>query len=515
MVTAPAGPGAHLLELLLTAGATVRVIAPDPSRLQAGVRRSVEVVHGSLTDPAVLAEAFAGADSVWWSVPADPRASDVVRHHLDHARPACRALVEQGVPRVVTLSSLGRAYGRDAGLLTPLFALDDLFEDTGVAYRALRVPYVMDDLLSQVEAIRSDGTVTLPYALDRPLASVALRDVARVAARLLLDRSWTGQQSVKLVGPEVLTPDGMARTMSEVLARPVHARHLPSDAYRAALLEHGTSPAWAQGMVDLVAAQDDGIYEPECGGTTTAAAASSATTSSADGTSGEGTTFGLWCHDVLAPAVRLSRAEEVRAGFAHLRAVDPVLAGLIDKRPDYDADAWRLELPAMDLFGCLVFQVVGQQISVKAASTILARLTHSFADQLPRPEELAQLDEQALRDLGFSWRKARTVLDLAARFADGRLSERRLAGLPDEQILQELTQIPGIGPWTVHGALLIALRRADVVATGDILLANTICRLYGLDHVPTEKEIAELAMPWHPFGSLGVNLLFAAAADLD
>lgn len=209
-----------------------------------------------------------------------------------------------------------------------------------------------------------------------------------------------------------------------------------------------------------------------------------------------------------------SRAREVREAFAHLHAVDPVLAALIDTRPDYDPDAWLRALPVMDLFGCLVFQVIGQQLSVKATRAILERLTRGFEGQMPGAEAVAELDEQALRDIGLSWRKAGTVLDLAARFTDGRLSETELRELPDDRVLEELTQVPGIGPWTVHGALLISLRRADVVPAGDVMLRNSIRTHYDLDHVPTEAEVLDIAAAWRPYGSLGTNLLFAAA-ELD
>lgn len=213
-------------------------------------------------------------------------------------------------------------------------------------------------------------------------------------------------------------------------------------------------------------------------------------------------------------AVLTTRADEVRAGFAHLHTADPVLAALIDANPDYDPDTWRDELPVMDLFGCLVFQVIGQQISMTAAQAILGRLTALFDGHLPTPQNLVDVDEPTLRKLGLSWRKARTVRDLAARFLDGRLDEERLAGLPDDQVLAELTQVPGVGPWTVHGALLISLRRADVVPTGDIVLRTAVKRYYRLDHLPTEPEFAAIAESWHPYGSLGVNLLFAAV-ELD
>ena len=205
------------------------------------------------------------------------------------------------------------------------------------------------------------------------------------------------------------------------------------------------------------------------------------------------------------------RRREIRDAYAHFRKVDPVLSALIDRRPDYDPDAWLQELPDLDLFGCLVFQVIGQQLSVKVTRTILARLTDQFAGRLPSPDQLLGLTQQELRELGISWRKAGTMLELAARFADGRLSERRLGRASDEEVIAELTQVSGIGPWTVHGALLIALKRRDVVPGGDLMLRHSVKTQYGLDHLPTEDEVMKIAEPWHPHGSLAVNLLFAAA----
>lgn len=198
------------------------------------------------------------------------------------------------------------------------------------------------------------------------------------------------------------------------------------------------------------------------------------------------------------------------AGFEHLHRVDPVLAALIDERPDYDPDAWRTTLPDMDLFGCLVYQVLGQQISVRAAGSIFDRLCSLFGERPPRPAELRRTDRQTLRDLGFSYRKADTVLELSQAFLDGRLAEDELDLLPDDEIIERLTAIKGIGPWTVHGALIIRLRRSDVVPVGDLTLRQAVRTYYGLDHLPTEAEMLAVAEPWRPHGSLGANLLFAA-----
>jgi DNA-3-methyladenine glycosylase II len=206
-----------------------------------------------------------------------------------------------------------------------------------------------------------------------------------------------------------------------------------------------------------------------------------------------------------------ARAQEVRAGLAWLHAADPVLARLIDERPDFDPDVWVRRLPAMDLFGALVFQVIGQQISVIAATAIFGRLTDRFGAQVPGAGELAAVDQNTLRSLGLSRRKAATVLDLAQRFSDGRLSESELRELPDQEVIRRLTEVKGIGVWTVQGALLIALSRPDLIRTDDLALRHAIQARYGLDHLPEPAEVAALAQPWRPYRSLASSLLLAAA----
>ena len=147
-----------------------------------------------------------------------------------------------------------------------------------------------------------------------------------------------------------------------------------------------------------------------------------------------------------------------------------MLAQVIDDRPDFDPDVFLRRLPALDLFGALVFQIIGQQISVIAATAIFARLTEHFGGRVPDAGELATVDQGTLRGLGLSRRKAATVLDLAQRFSDGRLSETELRELPDQEVIRRLTEVKGIGAWTVQGALLIALQRPDVIRTDDLAL---------------------------------------------
>jgi DNA-3-methyladenine glycosylase II len=196
---------------------------------------------------------------------------------------------------------------------------------------------------------------------------------------------------------------------------------------------------------------------------------------------------------------------------AYLRQADPVLARLIDDRPDFDPRAWMAQLPPMDLYGALLFQVTGQQLSVAATRHTVARIQALFDGHLPAPAELLTVDPGQLREAGLSWRKVSTLRDLAERMTDGRLDPDTLATLPDDELLAELTAIPGIGPWTVQGALLVALRREDVVLPGDLALRKAIQAAYALDHLPTQQEVLVIAEKWRPYRSLATSYLFSAA----
>jgi DNA-3-methyladenine glycosylase II len=208
-----------------------------------------------------------------------------------------------------------------------------------------------------------------------------------------------------------------------------------------------------------------------------------------------------------------SRAAWLQEARSHLRNADPVLARLVDGRPAFDPRAWMAQLPAMDLYGALLFQVAGQQLSVPATRRTLARIEALFGGHLPSPAELLSVEPGKLREAGLSWRKVSTVRDLAERLSDGRLNPDVLSSLPDEELMAELTAIPGIGPWTVQGALIIALGREDVVLPGDLALRKAVRAAYALDHLPSQQEVLDIADRWRPYRSLATSYLFSAAFE--
>jgi uncharacterized protein YbjT (DUF2867 family) len=294
VITTPTGDiGSQVLRALLqdapAAGEKLRVIARDPARLPGPVRDRVDVVTGSHGDAGVVDRAFAGADAVFWVVPPDSRAPSLEAAYSGFSRAAAQAFTARGVGHVVGVSALGRGTpvaGR-AGLVTASLAMDDLIASTGVAYRALANPSFMDNLLREVDAIRDEGVFTDTAAADRKAPAAATRDIAAAAAGLLLDRSWTGAGSVPVLGPEDLSPDDMARMMSEVLGRPVRYQRQSLQELGVTMAGYGAGEAFVQGMVDMARAKDEGLDD---GVPRTPQTASP-------------TTFRQWCQEVLRPAV--------------------------------------------------------------------------------------------------------------------------------------------------------------------------------------------------------------------
>ncbi|TQS40109.1 NAD(P)H-binding protein [Cryptosporangium phraense] len=263
VVTAPTGRiSSRLLRLLLDEDRhDLRVIARDPDRLPADVRKKVQVVVGSHSEPAVIDRAFRGADAVFWLLPPNGSATDRTAAKVAFAQAAVDAFARGDVGRVVGASNLGRGTlmaGR-AGLATLSLAVDDSIAATGVPYRALALPGFMDNVGYQARGIVDGGVLAEAMDPDRRLPAVATRDIAAVAARLLVDESWTGFEEVPVLGPEDLSPAERAAILTDVLGRPVRYQQLSLDALRARLVGQGWSEVMAQAMVEMTIAKNEGL----------------------------------------------------------------------------------------------------------------------------------------------------------------------------------------------------------------------------------------------------------------
>jgi DNA-3-methyladenine glycosylase II len=150
---------------------------------------------------------------------------------------------------------------------------------------------------------------------------------------------------------------------------------------------------------------------------------------------------------------------------------------------------------------------------VSSTRAILGRLEGLFGGRLPKPKELLDADPEAIRGAGLSHRKVETLRTLAERFIVDGLGEQTFLSSSDEEMEAKLTAIPGIGPWTVRGFLMIALDRPDVFPSGDLALRRAARRLYGLERLPTEQELLDIAERWKPYRSLAAGYLFLSEFD--
>jgi uncharacterized protein YbjT (DUF2867 family) len=193
---------------------------------------------------------------------------------------------KSGVTRIVTVSGIGRRSTAKAGVVTSSLAKDIELERAGLHVRALWCPGFMENTLRSLESLRSQGAYFAPSRPDVKRPLVATRDIAAVGARLLRDRTWTGPGGVAVLGPEDLSLDDEAAIMTDVLGRPIRYQQVPAAGYKAQLLQHGASEDFAQGLLDMHEAKDEGLdlTEPRTADNTTA------------------TTFRAWCTAVLKPA---------------------------------------------------------------------------------------------------------------------------------------------------------------------------------------------------------------------
>ena len=178
------------------------------------------------------------------------------------------------------------------------------------------------------------------------------------------------------------------------------------------------------------------------------------------------------------------------------------MAGLIERLGELSLETRYKRTPAVDAFGTLLRSVVGQQVSVKAAAAIHARVLELFDGEPPAPEALLEVDPQALRDAGLSWRKVEYVRDLAAHEVSGELELGRLDELADEEVIAEITAVRGFGMWSAQVFCMFFLQRPDVLPAGDLGIRRAVQIEYGLETMPSPKELERMGERWSPHRTL-------------
>ena len=195
----------------------------------------------------------------------------------------------------------------------------------------------------------------------------------------------------------------------------------------------------------------------------------------------------------------LTFPETLRTAEKHLSRRDPVLRNIIKKHGEC-----RIQ-PHTKYLQTLVGSIISQQLSTKAAETIQKRFLALYAPaKFPKPELIVTTPDDELRAVGLSYQKLGYIKDLASKVADGSVNLKRLPKMSDEEIINELIKVKGIGVWTVHMFLIFSLGRMNVLPTGDLGIKNAIHRGYGLTEAPKPTVMEAIAEnnKWHPYCSI-------------
>ena len=184
----------------------------------------------------------------------------------------------------------------------------------------------------------------------------------------------------------------------------------------------------------------------------------------------------------------------MKRAIQHLRK-DPVLSAIIER-----VGAYGIEFREPD-FETLVRSIVYQQLSGRVASVILGRLSAAVGGEIT-PARILALRPARMRKLGLSTQKTAYIRDLARHTRDGKLIFEELSALADQDVIERLTEVKGIGVWTAQMFLMFALRRHDVLPTGDLGVRSAIRKAYNLPALPTPAEMEEIARNWRPWCSV-------------
>ncbi len=207
-----------------------------------------------------------------------------------------------------------------------------------------------------------------------------------------------------------------------------------------------------------------------------------------------------------------SRTTPVKATpkvVAALRAADPVMERLIEEHGAIVRRELKEERTG-DAYGALLRSIVGQQLSTKAASTIYGRMLELFDGHAPTPKQLLAVDPDKIRAAGLSRPKISYLRDLADHVEKGELELDRLDDLPDDEVIEQLTAVKGIGEWSAHMFLMFHLRRPDVLPVGDQGIRNAVRVEYRLRKLPDAKRLEKIARPWRPYRTLACLYLWSS-----
>lgn len=188
----------------------------------------------------------------------------------------------------------------------------------------------------------------------------------------------------------------------------------------------------------------------------------------------------------------------------HFQTVDPVLFSLLDKIKPFELTKYN------DYFVSLCREIIGQQLAGKAADAIYVRFLKLFPKGRVTPGRLLKIPDEKIRAIGPSWSKVGYIKDLAIKIVEKKVNLSRVASLSDEEVMKELTQVKGIGPWTAQMFLMFTLGREDIFSYGDLGLRRAIQKLYNFKKEPGVKQMEKLVIKWKPYRTYAARILWAS-----
>ena len=287
VITTPSGHnGSKVLEKLLKTDEKLRVIVRDASKLPAEAREKVEIVEGSLDDFETVSKAYKDADALFFVIPPTFDYADVNEYYLSFAKPTCEAIKERQVKRVVFVSGTSLDSDENSGQMWASSLVEKELEKCGTGIRIMHCGSFMENLLGVIPQIKNTGQFSNAVPADVKYPWVASQDIADVAVDLLLDKTWSGNGSVGVLGPKDMSQGEAAEILSEVLGKEIKYQEISGAELKAIMKKKGASEAGAQALADLCNSIKKGTFNSV----------------KRTPKNSSPTTFRAWCETVFKPA---------------------------------------------------------------------------------------------------------------------------------------------------------------------------------------------------------------------
>ena len=200
---------------------------------------------------------------------------------------------------------------------------------------------------------------------------------------------------------------------------------------------------------------------------------------------------------------------ELKNVLSHFKKVDPVL---FSRAKAVSIDALKPRQPK-HYFQCLCREIIGQQLSGKVARTIFERVVSLFPDRAVNANSILKISKQKLRDAGMAWSKVNAIKDLAEKTVNGDLDFRKIRKMNNDEVVDVLMQVKGIGPWTSEMFLMFTLGREDVFSVKDLGLKKAMINIYGLSNNVKDDEIERISNKWGPYRTYACLVLWKSLEE--